>query len=417
MKKIILLLSVLITTITYSQNVGISTSTTFTPTERLDVDGNLLIRNNTGVGVTSISSLSRLYVESSTSSLDAIRGNNTSTSTTASYGGVRGSISGTGYTSSAAYLAFHSTTNKTFAVYGNSGDYGGWFSRPVGIGSNQPTTSSDLEIVNISGGSPSTLLLRQSSSNSTSGAILSNISFGDNYTTSPQAQIQVTRGAAGGSSSDLPTDMIFSTTSDASSILTERMRITNSGNIGIGTTSPTSLLSVGSSSQFQVNSSGDIVKIKNVTYSWPSSNGTTNSFLTTDASGNLSWRNIGSAQTMTPNLFAYSTTSGYSVSSSPITISVTTTSATDRVLLMGNWSFNCSGTSGFIGIGFKRGTTLLNTPDITNRGGDSNVNLMFIDTPGSAGTFTYTLDKWYSTTGPGTITTQGISLTAIILPN
>ncbi len=65
----------------------------------------------------------------------------------------------------------------------------------------------------------------------------------------------------------------------------------SSGNVGIGTTSPTSLLSVGSTSQFQVNTSGDIVKLKNLSYSWPSSH-TTNGFLKNDGSGNLTWTTI-----------------------------------------------------------------------------------------------------------------------------
>ncbi|MDD5511813.1 MAG: hypothetical protein PHI12_13530, partial [Dehalococcoidales bacterium] len=62
-----------------------------------------------------------------------------------------------------------------------------------------------------------------------------------------------------------------------------------SGNIGIGDTTPASLLTVGANDVFQVNSSGDIVKIKNVTYSWPSSQGAVDTFLQNDGSGNLSW--------------------------------------------------------------------------------------------------------------------------------
>ncbi len=41
-------------------------------------------------------------------------------------------------------------------------------------------------------------------------------------------------------------------------LTTERMVILNSGNVGIGTTSPTALLSVGATSQFQVNTSGNV---------------------------------------------------------------------------------------------------------------------------------------------------------------
>ena len=67
-----------------------------------------------------------------------------------------------------------------------------------------------------------------------------------------------------------------------------------SGNTGIGNSSPTSLFSVGSSSQFQVNSTGNIVKINNVTTSFPSSQGAASTVLTNDGSGNLSWAASGS---------------------------------------------------------------------------------------------------------------------------
>ncbi len=63
----------------------------------------------------------------------------------------------------------------------------------------------------------------------------------------------------------------------------------NSNNIGIGTASPSNLLSVGSSSQMQVNSSGNIVKLNNVNTSFPASQGDANSILSNDGSGNLNW--------------------------------------------------------------------------------------------------------------------------------
>lgn len=59
--------------------------------------------------------------------------------------------------------------------------------------------------------------------------------------------------------------------------------------LGLLTTTPTSTLSVGTTSQFQVDSNGNVVKINNVAYSWPSSQGTADSNLVNDGSGNLSW--------------------------------------------------------------------------------------------------------------------------------
>jgi trimeric autotransporter adhesin len=69
----------------------------------------------------------------------------------------------------------------------------------------------------------------------------------------------------------------------------ERMRIDADGNLGIGTDVPASALSVGANSEFQVNSTGNIVKLNNVATSFPSSQGAANSFLKNDGSGNLSW--------------------------------------------------------------------------------------------------------------------------------
>lgn len=59
--------------------------------------------------------------------------------------------------------------------------------------------------------------------------------------------------------------------------------------VGILTSSPTSTLSIGSSSQFTISSSGNITKINNVSTSFPSLQGDSNTVLTNDGSGNLSW--------------------------------------------------------------------------------------------------------------------------------
>lgn len=75
---------------------------------------------------------------------------------------------------------------------------------------------------------------------------------------------------------------------------TTRMIIQSAGNVGIGDTSPASLLTVGNGDLFQVNSSGNIVKINNITYSWPSSAPAANTYLKSlDTSGNLTWATAG----------------------------------------------------------------------------------------------------------------------------
>lgn len=113
--------------------------------------------------------------------------------------------------------------------------FAGYFQGKVAVTSNiSPDGIADLEIQNTTtgAGNPATVFLRQTTSNTTNTTVLNNLNFGDNHSTSPQAQIQVIRGAAGGAG-DLPTDMLFYTTPDASSSIAERMRITNSGKIGI----------------------------------------------------------------------------------------------------------------------------------------------------------------------------------------
>ena len=68
--------------------------------------------------------------------------------------------------------------------------------------------------------------------------------------------------------------------------------IVTTGNVGIGTSSPVSPLTVGSSSQFQINSSGNIIKLNNVITNFPSTQGASNTFLQNDGSGNISWSPI-----------------------------------------------------------------------------------------------------------------------------
>ncbi|MBU1783709.1 tail fiber domain-containing protein, partial [Patescibacteria group bacterium] len=62
-----------------------------------------------------------------------------------------------------------------------------------------------------------------------------------------------------------------------------------SWNVGIGTTTIPSLLTVGANAGFQVNSSGNLIKINNIAYSFPSSQGGGSTVLSNSGDGTLSW--------------------------------------------------------------------------------------------------------------------------------
>jgi len=148
------------------------------------------------------------------------------------------------------YTAYRNSSGLSYGLYGINGTNAAYATnanvwaafiqgRAVISSESSPTSplGVDLEIRNTTTGSgnPATLSLRQTTQNATSGNLMTNINFGDNYSTNPQAQIQVIRDAASTGTTDLPTSMIFSTTPDASSTLTERMRIANDGKVYIGT--------------------------------------------------------------------------------------------------------------------------------------------------------------------------------------
>ena len=61
------------------------------------------------------------------------------------------------------------------------------------------------------------------------------------------------------------------------------------GNVGIGDSSPSALLTVGNADLFQVNNSGNLVRINNIPYSWPAAQGAADTVLTNNGSGMLTW--------------------------------------------------------------------------------------------------------------------------------
>ena len=66
-------------------------------------------------------------------------------------------------------------------------------------------------------------------------------------------------------------------------------------NVGIGTDNPLEKLSVGSTSQFRIDANGNIIRINNVPYFFPSVQGGANQLLLNDGTGNLSWSNAPSS--------------------------------------------------------------------------------------------------------------------------
>jgi hypothetical protein len=62
----------------------------------------------------------------------------------------------------------------------------------------------------------------------------------------------------------------------------------NAQNVGIGTSNPLEKLSVGSNSEFRVDNTGNITRIRNLVYTFPTVQGT-NQYLKNDGAGNLTW--------------------------------------------------------------------------------------------------------------------------------
>ena len=226
-------------------NGGQITMGTATPLANTLLTANTSATYTTGIGMTLSGGVGTgINVTSASSSYNNITSTN-SGNAAATYYAVGGLLT-------SATLSGASTFAKGYLGYKANGSsnvaanyFAGYFQGKTAItSSSSPDGIADLEVQNTtSGAAPATVFLRQTTSLTTTANVLNNLNFGDNHSTSPQAQIQVIRGAAGGAS-DLPTDMAFSTTPDASATLTERMRIMNNGNVGIGTTAPAYKLDV-----------------------------------------------------------------------------------------------------------------------------------------------------------------------------
>ena len=80
------------------------------------------------------------------------------------------------------------------------------------------------------------LQITYNATSSAAGDVLGSVTYGDNQGTAAQAGVFAHRDAVSSSGADLPTRLVFYTIPDASSTLTERMRIDNAGSLLINTT-------------------------------------------------------------------------------------------------------------------------------------------------------------------------------------
>lgn len=236
--------------VTTAGNVGINAPAP-TATALLTITPNTnAIRSGIDMTLTNATSTATgLNISTGNSFVNGITVNHSSSAVSASLYGIGGILSSTNIVS--GYNGYRSGSGLSYGLYGingtnslyatNASTWAGFLQGRTVISSEAAPTSplgTDLEVRNTTVGAaaPATVSLRQTTALATTGNVLGNLNFGDNYVTTPQAQIQVLRDAASGSAADMPTAMTFSTTPDASAALTERMRITNAGDVGIGVT-------------------------------------------------------------------------------------------------------------------------------------------------------------------------------------
>lgn len=264
--------------VTAAGNVGINAPTP-TATALLTINPNTnAISSGIDMTMTNANSAATgLNINADNANVNGIAVTHSSTSSSSSFYGIGSVLSATNIVS--GYNGYRTGSGLSYGLYGINGTTGTYatnantwaaFLRGRTVISSEGSPSSpvgtDLEVRNTTTGSaaPATVSLRQSTSLATNGNVLANLNFGDNYTTAPQAQIRVLRDAAAGSATDMPTAMTFSTTADGGSTLTERMRISNSGTVGINTT-PTSTLDVSAINSTGTSTNVDGLSIPRVT--------------------------------------------------------------------------------------------------------------------------------------------------------
>jgi len=255
MKKLLLLLCMIMMPFSVSsQNVGISSDINFIPSTTFDIDGGLRIRtfnsgvitsNSTGVlsstnGTTGqVLGSGPTWVDPKTFSWTINGNDNTSVST--NFIGTINNIGMAFRTNNIEWMRLQSGGQLTIGstVAGGKLDV------------HQTSSNDVMRLVNY--GNPNNILIRRTqgtqitpTATTATNTVLGRFDFegynGTGFT--PAARIETMTDAIGGSSTDMPGRLTFWTTPDGSGTMIERLRITNSGNIGIATTTPSEKLDV-----------------------------------------------------------------------------------------------------------------------------------------------------------------------------
>jgi len=155
------------------------------------------------------------------------------------------------------WALYNSQSSDSLRVWGGGSDRVTILSSGyVGIGTTNPSTANQLTVESASTG----IQIRDDSANNVAGTILGTLDFSDQYSANAsQARIEAIRGATA-SGGDYPTNLNFYTTPDGSATLSKRLSIDyggnfdfnsgqlyvqqSTGNIGIGTVSPSASLDV-----------------------------------------------------------------------------------------------------------------------------------------------------------------------------
>ena len=251
-----------------SGNVGIG----LTPggTHKLEVGGSIFTNANNDLALGNIADINRLYTDGNNT---LVYVNNTNGMGRAHFGKIRsGSYYNTDWDSASNNVGWYwnAVYNGSGYDYINGSAWGGTAARLVGTGNY-------LEYSQGSGGTnPITWSKRFSVNSSGIFDIGNRLSFDPSTASPDRANIWIGDGTGW---------KLNLTKYDATKLFT----FTDTGNLGIGDSTPASALTVGNGDLFQVNSSGNIVKINNVTYDWPNAQAGGFRVLTNNGTGVLSW--------------------------------------------------------------------------------------------------------------------------------